>query len=90
MKQEDYKKWQKIVAKSWEDEKFKKELIANPEKVLKENGLNIAAGKKFQVHENSETMTHLVLPLKQAVIEEVDLSKVSGGSDVCCCMMSSN
>jgi hypothetical protein len=85
MKQEEYKKWQKIVAKSWEDEKFKKELIANPEKVLKENGIEIPPGMKFQVHANSEKITHIVLPVNRSSFEELDLSSINAGKGFCCC-----
>ncbi len=59
---DDFKnKWAEIVAHAWMDEKFKKELLANPEKVLAEHGLKI---KGVKIVENAGETNYLILPKK--------------------------
>jgi Nitrile hydratase, alpha chain len=60
----DQKAYAKIIAKAWNDPKFKEKLLKNPEAVLKENGIEIPKGEKIQVHENTSKIMHLVIPQK--------------------------
>jgi hypothetical protein len=55
-------RWAEIIAKAWTDEAFKKKLLTNPQEVLKECGLPITPKMKYMIHENTEHLTHLVLP----------------------------
>lgn len=65
MKMEEQKrKYREIIAKSWEDENFKKRLFANPNKVLQEMGVKIPANQKVILHENTKTEVHISFPRK--------------------------
>lgn len=55
------KKWAEIVARSWIDEEFKKELLAHPQKVLNSYGIK-TKGKKFRIVENTSDITFEILP----------------------------
>jgi len=59
---EKAKQWARIVAKAWADEDFKRRLLAEPAAVLKEEGVEVPAGVKLQVIENTESTMNLVLP----------------------------
>jgi Nitrile hydratase, alpha chain len=52
--QEYQKKYNKIVAKSWLDPAFKRRLIDNPAKVLKEEGIDVPEGIEVKVLESTE------------------------------------
>lgn len=56
-------KWAEIIAKAWTDEAFKKRLLKDPQKILKENGIPLLPEMTYVIHENSEHETHIVLPL---------------------------
>lgn len=58
--------WKGIVAKAWTDDQFRTALIANPDKVLAENGFQIPAGLGFQIVEDTDTVRHLILPPRPA------------------------
>ena len=55
--------WAEISAKAWTDETFKKQLFANPEKILQEYGLDTRQ-MHYRVVENTEKTTNLILPEK--------------------------
>ncbi len=86
-KREDMqKKWAQIVAKAWNDEKFKEKLLKNPEQVLKEHGFELPQGHKFQIHEEKSKIHHLILPQKpEGEISTEELKNVSGGFSLCFC-----
>lgn len=75
-----------IVAKCWADDAYKARLLAEPEKVLAEEGLSLPAGVRCQVVENTPVVLHLVLPAKPAEGELTDesLNGVAGGTYYCC------
>ena len=56
--------WRKIVATAWKDEAFRKKLVADPNKVLADNGIRAKAGHSYKVVEDTEQVRHLVLPPK--------------------------
>lgn len=75
------KAWAKVVAKAWVDEEFKKKLLKNPEKVLKEMGIAIPRGVKLELHEQKAKKVHLILPAKPAgVLSEQELRAVAAGA----------
>jgi hypothetical protein len=77
--EEFQKKWGKTVAKAWLDEGFKQKLLKNPQEALKEMGCAIA-GMTFEIHENSEKKTHLILPQKpKGELSEKQLKELSAG-----------
>lgn len=74
------KAWAKIVAKAWTDEEFKAKLLKNPEKVLKEMGVNVPSGVKLELHEQKAKNIHLILPAKpQGALSEQELKAAAGG-----------
>ena len=56
--------WEPIVGRAWEDDEFKKQLLANPAAVLKEHGVEAMPGVRIRVLENSESIVHLTVPTK--------------------------
>jgi hypothetical protein len=74
------KTWGQIVAKAWQDESFKRRLLADPAAVLKEHGVAIPAGVQVRVVENTDRVQHLTLPHKPSgELADADLQKVAGG-----------
>ncbi len=74
------KAWAQIVARTWVDEEFKKKLLKNPEKVLKEMGIEIPKGVKLELHEQTKNKVHLFLPNKPSeTMSEQELKHVVGG-----------
>ncbi len=64
MKEKNTKKlekvWSEITAKAWTDEKFKDQLLKNPNKVLEDHGLD-TDGKQFKILEDTKSLTHFSL-----------------------------
>lgn len=56
--------WAKIITKAWADEDFKVRLIAEPVAVLKEEGIEVPEGITIKVIENTDNVTHVVIPLR--------------------------
>jgi len=73
---------QKLIAKTWSDEEFKKRLLADPKAVFKEEGFEVPAGLEIRVYENSEKVFHFVLPPRPEVREmrDEEMAAASGGS----------
>jgi Nitrile hydratase, alpha chain len=77
----DYMVWsqntlqQQITARAMKDDAFRQELLANPKAVLHhELGMTLPPGVSIQVHEDTPTILHLVLPMKPPAGEPVGLS----------------
>lgn len=83
--QEQAKKMEQLIARTWADEAFKQRLMANPVTVLKEAGLEIPEGIEVRVVEDTDTVYHLVLPPKPAddELSEEELSNAAGGRCRC-------
>ena len=62
MNAEQQKIWARIVAQAWADESYKARLLAEPEAVLREAGLEVPAGMNVSVVENTDSRAYLVLP----------------------------
>lgn len=58
--------WAKVVAQAWADEEFKKRLLADPNGVLRENGIEIPETIKIKISEGKEDEITLTLPPKPA------------------------
>ena len=74
--------WGQIVARTWQDDAFKKRLLANPMAVLNEQGIGVPAGVQLRVVENSDKVLHLTLPAKprEGEIADSELAAVAGGN----------
>lgn len=71
------KKWAKLIARAWDDEKFKKRLLKETEKVLKEEGID-PGNITIKVHENKDNEVHLVIPQKPPFkLSEKDLENIN-------------
>jgi len=66
------KKYAKIVAKAWADGDYKKNLFANTEAVLKNEGIEIPAGLKIKIIEEPENTKIFVLPPKPCDFDEIE------------------
>jgi hypothetical protein len=73
----------KCIAKAWEDDKFKQELLSNPKAVFaKAMGSPFPENVQLQVLEETPTNYYLVIPKKPEVSEELSdeaLEAVAGG-----------
>jgi len=80
-KEEQGKKMGRIIAKAWDDEAFKKRLLADATAVLKEEGVTVQEGMTVKAIENSEKVFHLVIPPKPAAgaLSDDELNAASGG-----------
>jgi hypothetical protein len=74
------KAWGQIVARAWQDESFKRRLLADPAAVLKEEGMELPARVKVKILEDGDQVVHLTLPQKpQGELSEQALAEVAGG-----------
>ena len=68
-----------ITTKAAEDEDFRDRLVADPKAVISEEfGVFVPDEFNVQVHEDSATTAHFILP-PSARLTEADLTMVSGG-----------
>ena len=69
-----------LVARADESEDLRTRLVADPKSVISaEFGVSIPERFTIQVHEDSATTAHLVLPITDRLTEE-DLAQVAGGN----------
>ena len=79
-REEFNKKWAKVVAKAWTDEAFKQKLLKNPEKTLKEMGLELPKDTHVEIHEQKGNGIHFILPQKpRGELSEIELKKYAAG-----------
>lgn len=73
--------WGQIVAKAWQDDKFKNRLLAEPAAVFQEFGVEVPAGVQLRVVENTDQVVHLTLPAepREGELSDDDLENVAGG-----------
>ena len=70
----DQKLMGQIITKAWNDESFKRRLLADAGTVLREEGVDIPEGLQVRVVENTEKLINIVIPVKPRA------SDVSGGN----------
>ena len=69
----------RIMAKAAEDEDFRVRLIDDPKSAISEVfGINLPEWFDVQVHQNTTTTRHLILP-ESEVLTESELELVAGG-----------
>lgn len=70
----------KVIAKCWDDEEFKKRLVAAPEATLAAEGVEVPAGVTIKVVVESATERALVVPPPpDGALTDEELSGVHGG-----------
>ena len=79
--EENKRKIEKIIATAWMDEGFKQRLLSDPAASLKEEGVEMPPGVEVRIVEDTETVQHLVLPMKPSSQElsDEELVGVAGG-----------
>jgi len=78
------KQWGQIVARTWSDPEFKARFIAEPHVVLREFGIEPAAGMEIRVVQDEPGVQHLILPACPAEdLAEVELTPGAVGYCYC-------
>jgi hypothetical protein len=75
----------KIMAKAMKDEAFRQQLLSHPKATLeRELGITLPPGLTIQVHEDTCTTRHLVLPRlaprDTGEVSDAELADVAGGA----------
>lgn len=71
---------QRIRERAEADPAFRRELLAKPREALEaELGVQIPENVSVQVHEESLSEVHLVLPASQEDLSDADLELIAGG-----------
>jgi hypothetical protein len=65
---QDVQRLQAVVARAVEDQGFRQQLIASPNQELTNAGVTVPQGVTVEVHENTATTVHLVIPLSPPVL----------------------
>ena len=74
-----------VLTKATADEGFRERLVADPKgTVEQECGVQFPDGYQLEVHEESATTTHMVLPAS-AKLSERELEAVAGGIAIVIC-----
>lgn len=69
---DDRAKIAKLTAKAWTEPDFKAKLLADPARYMREEGITIPPGITIEMHENTATVQHVVLPQKpESLIDAV-------------------
>lgn len=58
------KKWAMLIRKIWDDPSIKEALLSDPHKFLKESGFEVKETQTLEIHENTDSKFHLVIPQK--------------------------
>ncbi len=71
-----------LVAKAWQDETFKQQLMSAPKSVISEAGLSLPDDIEVKVMEETNQIFYLVIsqpPSQAEELSEADLESVAGG-----------
>jgi hypothetical protein len=76
--------WSKVISKAWNDPAFKKRLLNEPQKVLRENGIELPSGKELKITETTDKIIYLNLPADPGKELQNDMLKniVAGGDPI--------
>jgi hypothetical protein len=70
-----------VIARVWSDDDFKQQLIANPNEVLRDAGMDIPPGLELRILENTENLTYITLPPPPAEeLSDDALEAIAAGS----------
>ncbi|MEI6451735.1 MAG: NHLP leader peptide family RiPP precursor [Actinomycetes bacterium] len=77
---------QSIIAKCWEDGAFKERLLADPDAVLKNEGVEIPEGVTINVVEDTAQVRTLVIPAPAGRMDDAALDAIAAaGGGVAAC-----
>lgn len=71
---QQYTKLNQVIARAWADDDFRQGLLANPEAVLRANGVEIPPGMSVKIHEETPQLSHLVIPVKPTDLQVSDFA----------------
>ena len=72
-----------IVSKAVKDADFRERLLKDPRAaIVNELRIDVPENVTFQVHENSPTVVHIVLPALERDLSEKELARIAGGGDL--------
>ena len=54
---------ERLIARAWQDEAFKQELLTNAKATLKQEGINLTANIEVKAVEETPTTLYLVIPI---------------------------
>ena len=63
-REEQGKKYAKLIAKAWSDESFKERLLSDSRAVLEAEGISVPLGVDVKVLEQTDTQLFMVIPIK--------------------------
>lgn len=76
---EKMKKWGAITAKAWKDKNFKAKLLAHPNQVFKENGIDVKPNVHIKIVENTKTEKYVVLQMPEE-LSEMEMKELHAGT----------
>ena len=65
-REEQGKKYAKLIAKAWSDEAFKERLLTDSRAVLEAEGITVPPGVDVKVVEQTDSQIYMILPVKPA------------------------
>jgi hypothetical protein len=69
-----------VVTKAVSDAAFRDRLVKDPKTTItKELGIEVPQNVSIQLHQNSDTVIHIVLPHTDKALSEKELAQVAGG-----------
>ncbi len=74
------KAWAEITVKAWEDTKFKEKLLANPQQVCKEHGLDLGSDIHLKIVEDKKETRHMILREKPEGMSSADLKNIAAAT----------
>ena len=75
---------QKIITRCWEDEEFKKRLMADPAKILDAEGVSVPDGVSIRVVEDTDQVRTLIIPPAPFHLDDDQLKGITGGRSELC------
>lgn len=79
-----------IIARCWTDAAFKARLLSDPADVFKTEGLPVPAGVALRVLENTDRVSHLIIPARPVELTDEALNAVAGGASLRDQLLASN
>jgi hypothetical protein len=89
-REEQGKKYAKLIAKAWSDEAFKERLLTDSRAVLEAEGISVPPGVDVKVMEQTETQLFVVIPpkppIEQYAVMTERISAIAAASMSSCCV----